>query len=36
MAQHVIVTDYDPQWREKYLREEENIKEILGENCIAV
>lgn len=36
MAQHVIVTDYDPQWREKYLREEENIKEILGENSIAV
>ena len=36
MAQHITVTDYQPQWPEKYREEEALLREILGENCLAV
>lgn len=34
--QHVVVSAYDPRWKELFLAEAEKIKGILGENCIAV
>ena len=36
MAQHIIVTDYDPRWPAEYEKESEKIKAILGENCVAI
>lgn len=36
MAQHVVVTEYDPLWPEKFQAEEERIQEILGKNCMEV
>lgn len=36
MAQHIIVTDYNPLWQEQFAEEAKLIKKILGENCIAV
>ena len=36
MAQHIIVTDYNPIWAEMFESEAENIKQILGDNCVAI
>lgn len=36
MAQHIIVTEYNPRWPELFLREAERIREILGDNCMDV
>ena len=36
MSQHIIVTDYDPSWREKFEEESLLIRDILADNCIAV
>ena len=36
MAQHVVVTEYDPAWTEKYRKEAGIIQGILGNNCLAV
>ena len=36
MRQHVIVTKYNPAWSQMFENEAKIIKEILGENCIAI
>lgn len=36
MAQHIIVTEYNPLWREMYEVEARIIKNILGDNCVAI
>ena len=36
MSQHVVVTEYDPLWEEKYKSEACLIKGILADNCIAL
>ena len=36
MRQHVIVTKYNPAWSHMFENEAKIIKEILGENCIAI
>ena len=36
MAQHIIVTDYNPIWAEMFESEAENIRQILGDNCVAI
>lgn len=36
MAQHIIVTEYDPLWAELFEAEAARVKAILGKNCIAV
>lgn len=36
MAQHVVVREYSPVWREKYEEEAEKIREILGDNCLEI
>ncbi|MGM9618441.1 MAG: GrpB family protein [Oscillospiraceae bacterium] len=36
MARHVVVMEYDPAWAEKFETEAKKIKEILGENCVAI
>lgn len=36
ISQHIIVTDYDPSWREKFEEESLLIRDILADNCIAV
>lgn len=36
MRQHVIVTKYNPAWPQMFENEAKIIKEILGENCIAI
>ena len=36
MAQHVIVTGYNPEWSVEYGKESALIKQILKENCIAL
>ena len=36
MAQHIIVTEYNPLWSEMFKSESEIIKQILGNNCIEV
>ena len=36
MPQHNIIADYDPSWPQKYREEEKRLKQILGENCMAM
>ena len=36
MAQHVTVTEYNPGWQGAFRREARRIKQILGDNCVAV
>ena len=36
MAQHIIVTEYNPAWSEMYENESAAIRKILGENCIEI
>ncbi len=36
MAQHIIVTDYNPIWAEMFESESEKIRWILGDNCVAI
>ena len=36
MAQHVIVTDYNPMWEEMFRREAALIQQILGANCVHI
>ena len=36
MAQHIVVTDYDPLWKDMFEAEAGRIKTILGQNCIAI
>ncbi|MGM9661866.1 MAG: GrpB family protein [Oscillospiraceae bacterium] len=36
MARHVTVTEYDPSWQEKFEAEARLIRDILGENCVAI
>lgn len=36
MAQHVVVTEYNPLWADMFDIEAMNIKEILGENCVEI
>lgn len=34
MAQHIVVCDYDPRWRDEFDRESARILAILGDNCV--
>lgn len=36
MSQHIIVTEYNPAWLQMFEQEAVAIKQILGENCIAI
>ncbi len=36
MAQHIIITDYNPNWPKMFEEEAAVIKDILGENCVSV
>lgn len=36
MPQHIIVTEYDTSWPERFEQEAKIIKRILGENCIEI
>ena len=36
MPQHIVVTDYNPEWPRMYQEEEKKIQAILRENCTAV
>ena len=36
MPQHIVVTDYNPEWPHMYQEEEKKIRAILRENCTAV
>lgn len=36
MPQHVVVTGHNPQWQARFREEAQRIRDILGENCIAV
>lgn len=36
MAQHIVVTAYNPEWKEMFEAEARIVKEILGDNCAAV
>lgn len=36
MAQHIIVTEYNPQWRDLFEKEAVKIADILGDNCIEI
>lgn len=36
MAQHVVVSAYDPLWKQMYAEEAGLIKKILGGNCVAI
>ena len=36
MAQHIIVVEYNPQWIHAFEKEAVLVRNILGENCIAV
>lgn len=36
MAQHVIVTEYNPLWIEMFEKEAGIIKNILGKNCVEI
>lgn len=36
MAQHIIVVEYNPQWIYAFEKEAVLVRNILGENCIAV
>lgn len=36
MSQHIIVSEYNPEWQIKYEQEKQKIISILRENCTAV
>ncbi len=36
MAQHIVVTNYNPLWKDMFETEATAIKKILGDNCIAI
>ena len=36
MPKHVIVTAYNPEWKEMFEAEALLIQDILGDNCVAV
>lgn len=36
MSQHIIVTKHNEQWDNEFKSEAEKIKDILGENCVAI
>lgn len=36
MSQHIIVTEYNPLWKEKYEEEALLIRKVLVDNCIAI
>lgn len=36
MAQHILVTEYNPLWTDMFMMEAMKIRRILGENCIAI
>lgn len=36
MAQHIVVTEYNPLWIDMFEKETMEIKKILGENCVAI
>lgn len=36
MAQHIVVTEYNPTWTDMFETEALKIKKILGENCVAI
>ena len=36
MAQHIVITEYNPLWAELFETEATKIKNILGENCIEI
>lgn len=36
MSQHIIVTEYNPDWSQMFESEAEKIKQILGENCASI
>lgn len=36
MAQHIVVTEYNPLWTDMFEKEAMEIKKILGENCVAI
>lgn len=36
MAQHIVVTEYDPLWPQMFEAEATEIKRILGENCVEI
>ena len=36
MSQHIIVTEYNPSWSQMFEQEATAIKQILGENCVAI
>lgn len=36
MAQHIVVTEYDPLWADMFETEAAKITAILGKNCIAI
>lgn len=36
MRQHIVVTEYSPEWAAEFERESEMIKNILKDNCIAI
>lgn len=36
MAQHIVVTQYNPAWPEMFRAEAAAVREILGDNCLAL
>ena len=36
MPQHIIVTEYNPDWPQMFQQEMKKIERILGDNCVAV
>ena len=36
MPQHIVVTEYNPAWPGDFAREADAIRELLGENCVAI
>ncbi len=36
MAQHIVITEYNPLWADMFAKEAVKIKQILNENCVAI
>lgn len=36
MAQHIVVTEYNPAWPEMFRTESAAVREVLGGNCVAI
>ena len=36
MAQHIVVTDYNPEWERMFEEEARAFREILGDNCVDI